>query len=128
MKRKIRIELVYSKKKEPNIHGNKCYDGYVSLNGQRFRFWNLPWESVVSNLKEKVGWITTKLSEPEETIIERPKEKKQPKINKYWKLKYHLFRIIPGICPYCNGEVIARGFIGHNRRYQCRSCGEVLVR
>lgn len=126
MKEKIGIELVYNKKEESNIHGEECYDGYVSLNGQRFQFWNMPWESVVTNLKDKVEWITEKLSKPEDVVVEE--EKKQPRINKWWKLKYHLFRKIPKFCPYCGGEVIARGFVGVNKRYQCRSCDVVLIR
>jgi tRNA(Ile2) C34 agmatinyltransferase TiaS len=49
------------------------------------------------------------------------------KNNRWWKWKYRLLGQIPEICPYCGGEVIDRGFKGHNRRYQCRSCQKILV-
>ena len=51
----------------------------------------------------------------------------KPKTNRWWKLKYTLFGKIPKICPYCGGEIIDRGFEGHNRRYQCRSCQKILA-
>lgn len=49
------------------------------------------------------------------------------KNNRWWKLKYKLLGQIPETCPFCGGEVISRGFEGHNRRYQCRSCQKILV-
>ena len=49
------------------------------------------------------------------------------KNNRWWKWKYRLLGQVPEICPYCGGEVIDRGFEGHNRRYQCRSCQKILV-
>lgn len=128
MERKMKVELVYSKNKEQNIHGEECYSGYVSLNGQRFRFWNAPWTQVVSNLRDKVDFITKKAIDSEDIVIKEKKVKKQPKVNKHWRLKYFLLGKIPKVCPYCTeGEVIARGFIGVNRRYQCRSCDIVLL-
>ena len=51
----------------------------------------------------------------------------KPMYDKWWKWKYHLFGTIPKNCPYCNGEIIDRGFKGHNRRYQCRDCDKVLI-
>ena len=51
----------------------------------------------------------------------------KPKYDKWWRIKYHLLGIIPTKCPYCNGEIIPRGFERHNRRYQCRNCNEILV-
>ena len=44
MKRKVKFELVIEKEKE--IDGKKCYSGHVSVNGQPFRFWNLPMDLV----------------------------------------------------------------------------------
>lgn len=26
-------------------------------------------------------------------------------------------------CPVCGGPLIRRGFLGHNRRVECRECG-----
>lgn len=128
MKRKIKVELVYSKNKETNMHEEECYDGYVSINGQKFRFWNAPWTQVMGNMRDKIDFVTKRATESEDVVIKETKEKKQPKANKLWKLKYHILGMIPRICPYCTeGEVIARGFVGHNRRYECRSCGVLLV-
>jgi len=53
--------------------------------------------------------------------------KDKPIYDRWWKLKYLILRKIPERCPYCGGEVIARGFEGHNRRYQCRKCDRVLI-
>jgi len=55
------------------------------------------------------------------------KEKSKPIYDRWWKIKYYLLGEIPERCPYCGGEVIARGFEGHNRRYQCRKCDRVLI-
>lgn len=50
------------------------------------------------------------------------------KYDRWWKWKLHILRKIPEKCPYCDGEVIERGFKGHNRRWQCRKCDRILVR
>ena len=34
--------------------------------------------------------------------------------------------IPPKICPKCGGEIIARGFEGVNRRYQCLCCQTIV--
>ena len=39
----------------------------------------------------------------------------KPIYDKWWKWKYHLFGTIPENCPYCNGEIIDRGFRGHKK-------------
>jgi len=44
MKRKAKFELVI--KEEKVIDGEKRYGGHVGVNGQPFRFWNLPIEGV----------------------------------------------------------------------------------
>lgn len=44
MKRKTKFELVIEKERE--IEGEKRHSGYVGVNGQPFRFWNLPIEGV----------------------------------------------------------------------------------
>lgn len=51
----------------------------------------------------------------------------KPKFDKWWKLKFHLLRIIPKKCPYCNGETMERGFKGHNRRIECKECNQTLI-
>lgn len=51
----------------------------------------------------------------------------KPMYDKWWKWKFHLFRIIPKRCPYCNGETIERGFKGHNRRIECKECNQTLI-
>jgi len=48
-------------------------------------------------------------------------------IIKSWKWRYRLFNELPKVCPYCNGEVIERGFEGVNWRVECRSCERVLI-
>ena len=52
---------------------------------------------------------------------------KKPIYNKWWKLKFHLFRIMPKKCPYCNGEIINKGYKGHNRRLVCEECNQTLI-
>ena len=49
------------------------------------------------------------------------------KSNRWWKVKYTLFGQIPQVCPYCGGEVIERGFKGHNRRVECKKCNQTLI-
>ena len=44
MKRKTKFELLIKEEKE--IDGEKCQSGYVAVNGQPFRFWNLPMDGV----------------------------------------------------------------------------------
>ena len=56
MKQKIRIELVYKKNKEKNIKGETCYSGYVSLNGQPFRFLNLSYEGMINTFERNTKW------------------------------------------------------------------------
>ena len=46
-KRKTKFELVINEEKE--IDGKKCYSGHVSVNGQPFRFWNLPMDLVMQH-------------------------------------------------------------------------------
>lgn len=65
MIKKIKIVLAYREKKEPNVHGETCYTGYVSLNGHRVRFWNLPWKSVLDCFTDNVKWYREQLLEPE---------------------------------------------------------------
>ena len=60
-------------------------------------------------------------------ICKKKEVKNMTKNNRWWKLKYMLLGKIPEICPYCGGEVVDRGFEGHNRRHQCRSCQKILV-
>lgn len=54
-------------------------------------------------------------------------KEEKPIFDKWWKWKLHLLGRIPKRCPYCDGEVIDRGFEGHNLRHQCRKCESVLV-
>ena len=44
MKKKAKFELVIKEEKE--IDGEKCYGGFVGVNGQPFCFWNLPIDGV----------------------------------------------------------------------------------
>jgi len=38
----MKFELVIEREKEREIDGEKCHSGYVAVDGQPFRFWNLP--------------------------------------------------------------------------------------
>ena len=58
-KSKVRIELVYRK----NERGS--FDGYVSLNGQEFKFYNLPFESVLNKLQADVNFLCKELEKDE---------------------------------------------------------------
>ena len=43
-KRKVKFEIVINEERE--IEGKKSQSGFVSVNGQPFRFWNLPIDGV----------------------------------------------------------------------------------
>ena len=51
MKHKLKIELVYW------LNNRGSYDGYTSLNGQRFRFFNITVESALQKLKDDVEFL-----------------------------------------------------------------------
>ena len=52
---KIKIELVHWKNKRDS------FDGYVSLNGQQFKFWNLPFDLVLNKLQNDVKFLCKEL-------------------------------------------------------------------
>ena len=54
-KSKVQIELVYQ------INERGSFNGYVSLNGQPFKFYNLPFESVLNKLQADVKFLCGEL-------------------------------------------------------------------
>ena len=56
MKHKLKIELVYWENKRGS------YDGYTSLNGQRFRFFNITVEDALEKLKGDVKFLCGEVS------------------------------------------------------------------
>ena len=54
-KSKVKIELVYWKNERDS------FDGYVSLNGQLFKFWNLPFDLVMNKLQNDVKFLCKEL-------------------------------------------------------------------
>lgn len=54
-KSKVKIELVYWE------NSRDSFDGYVALNGQRFNFWNLPFDVVLNKLQNDVKFLYGKL-------------------------------------------------------------------
>lgn len=54
-KSKVKIELVYWRNKKDS------FDGYVSLNEQHFKFWNLPFDLVLNKLQDDVKFLCKEL-------------------------------------------------------------------
>jgi len=71
------ITLVYKQNKEKNIKGETSFTGHVLLNGQRFRFWNLSYDSMTKYFESTVKWFLCK-SDMEE----------KRGIGKFGKMKY----------------------------------------
>lgn len=58
-KSKAIIELVYWKNERDS------FDGYVSLNGQEFKFWNLPFDLVLKKLQADIKFLCGELERNE---------------------------------------------------------------
>ena len=43
------------------------------------------------------------------------------------RIQWYLLGKTPVQCDSCGGDIIARGFSGHNRRYQCKDCNEIMA-